>query len=77
MFQRWAELKDSHQPGQGSIINQLNNDAINRSFVVRNREHIKVVTGLVLFCAKQDIPLRRHQENKEQRQLLGIISTDL
>ncbi|KAF3844479.1 hypothetical protein F7725_007642, partial [Dissostichus mawsoni] len=43
----------------------LNNDACNRSFVERNREHIKVVIDLVLFCAKQGIPLRGHRENEE------------
>lgn len=31
----------------------------------RNREDIKVVTDLVLFCAKLDIPLRGHCENKK------------
>ncbi len=35
------------------------------SFVERNREHIKVVIDLILFYAKQDIPLRGHHENEE------------
>ena len=58
-------FRQSHQPGRGNIVNQLNNDACNRSFVERNREHIKVVIDLVLCCAKQGIPLRGHRENEE------------
>ncbi len=40
-------------------------DKVNASFVERNREHIKVVLDVVLFCAKQDIPLRGHRESEE------------
>lgn len=43
-------------------MNQLNRDKVNASFVERNREHIKVVLDVVMFCAKQDIPLRRHTD---------------
>lgn len=57
--------KASHKPERGNIINQLHKDAVNSLFVERNREHIKVVIDLILFCAKQDIPLRGHRENEE------------
>uniref|UniRef100_A0A673LF96 TTF-type domain-containing protein n=1 Tax=Sinocyclocheilus rhinocerous TaxID=307959 RepID=A0A673LF96_9TELE len=57
--------KASHKPERGNIINQLHKDAVNSSFVERNREHIKVVIDLILFYAKQDIPLHGHRENEE------------
>uniref|UniRef100_A0A3B4X175 TTF-type domain-containing protein n=1 Tax=Seriola lalandi dorsalis TaxID=1841481 RepID=A0A3B4X175_SERLL len=56
--------KQSHQPGRGNVINQLNNDA-SQSFIERNRQHLMVVIDLVLFCAKQEIPLRGHRENPD------------
>lgn len=62
---RYEGYRQSHKPGRGNIINQLHKDDVNSSFVQRNREHIKVVIDLVLFCAKQDIPLRGHRENQE------------
>lgn len=31
----------------------------------RNRDHIEVVLDIVLFCAKQDIPLHGHRESEE------------
>lgn len=61
----WTEgYKQSHQ-GLGSIVNQLNQDAMNRWIVQRNRDHLKSVIRLVLFCAKQNIPLHGHRENTE------------
>lgn len=56
-------FKQSHHPGRGNIINQLNNDASDKSFIERHRQHIMTVIDLVLFCAKQDISLRGHREN--------------
>uniref|UniRef100_A0A3B4VA62 TTF-type domain-containing protein n=1 Tax=Seriola dumerili TaxID=41447 RepID=A0A3B4VA62_SERDU len=56
--------KQSHQPGRGNVVNQLNNDA-SQSFIERNRQHLMVVIDLVLFCAKQEIPLRGHRENPD------------
>ena len=50
-------FKHSHQPGRGNIINQLNNDASDKSFIERHRQHIMMV--VVLFCAKQETPLYR------------------
>lgn len=58
-------FKQSHQPGWGNIINQLNNDASNKSFIKRHRQHIMMVIDLVLFCAKQEIPLRGHRKNPD------------
>ncbi|KAK7163906.1 hypothetical protein R3I94_002577 [Phoxinus phoxinus] len=58
-------FKQSHQPGRGNIINQLNNDASDTSFIERHRQHIMMVIDLVLFCAKQEIPLRGHRENPD------------
>lgn len=57
--------KASHKPERGNIINQLHKDAVNNSFVERNRKHINAVIDLILFCAKQDIPLRGHHEDEE------------
>ena len=42
-------------------MNQLNRDSVNAAYVERNREHIKVVLDCVLFCAKQDLPMRGHR----------------
>ncbi len=47
------------------MFDQLMRDKVNASFVERNREHIKVVLDVVLFCAKQDISLRGHRESEE------------
>lgn len=58
-------FKQSHQPGRGNIINQLNNDASDKSLIDRHRQHIMMVIDLVLFCAKQEIPLRGHRENPD------------
>lgn len=71
--------KQSHQPGRGNVINQLNNDA-SQSFIERNRQHLMVVIDLVLFCAKQEIPLRGHRENPDSLnkgnflELLNLVS---
>ena len=43
----------------------MNRDAMDYSFTERNREHLKVVLDIVLFCAKQDIPLRGHRETED------------
>ncbi len=61
-----AAYRQSHQPdGRGTVFDQLMRDKVNASFVERNREHIKVVLDVVLFCAKQDIQLRGHRESEE------------
>lgn len=61
-----ADYRHSQQPdGKGTVLDQLNRDEVNVSFVERNREYIKVVLDIVLFCAKQDIPLRGHRESEE------------
>lgn len=62
---KWVVLKQSQQLGRGNNINQLNNDASGKSYIDRHRQHILLVIDLVLFCAKQEIPLRRHQENPD------------
>jgi len=48
---------------QGTVLNQLFRD--DRTFVEKNREHVKVVIDIVMFCAKQGIALRGHRENEE------------
>lgn len=45
------------------MISQLRGDT--DSVVRRNREHIKVVLDVVLFCAKQNLSLRGHRETAE------------
>lgn len=71
-------FKQSHQPGRGNIINQLNNDASDKSLIDRHRQHIMMVIDLVLFCAKQEIPLRGHRENALNKgnflELLDLVS---
>ncbi len=47
------------------MFDQLMRDKVYASFVEQNREHIKVVLDVVLFCAKQDILLRGHRESEE------------
>lgn len=47
----------------GSVVSQMNRDM--DSLVNKNREHIKVVLDVLLFCAKQNIPLRGHRETDE------------
>uniref|UniRef100_A0A3B3R0H2 DUF4371 domain-containing protein n=1 Tax=Paramormyrops kingsleyae TaxID=1676925 RepID=A0A3B3R0H2_9TELE len=51
--------------GRGNVLNQMNRDAMDYSFIERNQDHLKVVLDIVLFCAKQDIPLRGHRENED------------
>ncbi|KAJ8038234.1 Zinc finger MYM-type protein 1 [Holothuria leucospilota] len=51
--------------GHGTILDQINPETLHSYFVERNRGVLKTVLDLVLFCAKQDIPLRGHRENSE------------
>uniref|UniRef100_A0A8C1TUJ4 HAT C-terminal dimerisation domain-containing protein n=1 Tax=Cyprinus carpio TaxID=7962 RepID=A0A8C1TUJ4_CYPCA len=51
--------------GRENVLNQMNRDAIYYSFIERNRDHLKVVLDIVLFCAKQDTPLHGHRENED------------
>lgn len=61
-----AAYRQSQQPdGRGTVLDQLNRDKVHASFVERNRDHIKVVLDIVLFCAKQDILLHGHRESEE------------
>lgn len=36
-----------------------------QTFIKRIRDHLKVFLDIVLFCAKQDFPLRVHRENAD------------
>lgn len=60
-----AEKLNGYRDAQtsGSVISQLRGDT--DSVVRRNREHIKVVLDVVLFCAKQNLSLRGHRETAE------------
>lgn len=51
--------------GRGTVLDQLNPETMDRSFVERNRDHVKVVLDIVMFCAKQDLSLRGHKESEE------------
>uniref|UniRef100_A0A667Y2X2 TTF-type domain-containing protein n=1 Tax=Myripristis murdjan TaxID=586833 RepID=A0A667Y2X2_9TELE len=61
----YESYRASQSSGRGNVINQMNRDAMSFSFIERNRDHLKVVLDIVLFCAKQDIPLRGHRETTD------------
>ncbi|KAJ8033194.1 Zinc finger MYM-type protein 1 [Holothuria leucospilota] len=61
---RLTERKLCLTSGRGTILDQINPETSHTYFVERNRGVLKTVLDLVLFCSKQDIPLRGH-ENSE------------
>uniref|UniRef100_A0A8C9YWK2 TTF-type domain-containing protein n=1 Tax=Sander lucioperca TaxID=283035 RepID=A0A8C9YWK2_SANLU len=62
---KFQGYRDNQTGGRGNVLNQMNRDAMDFSFIERNRDHLKVVLDIVLFCAKQGIPLRGHRENED------------
>lgn len=48
---------------QGTVLNQLFQG--DQTFVEKNREHMKVVIDIVMFCGKQGIALRGHRVNEK------------
>ncbi|XP_030072332.1 zinc finger MYM-type protein 1 [Microcaecilia unicolor] len=60
---RFDDYKHNHLLGvQENTSNPVNQPTKNTPVIESNREHIKVVLDVVMFCAKQDIPLRGHRE---------------
>lgn len=62
---RFECYKGTQTSGRGNVVHQMNPDARNHDFIERNRDHLKVILDIVLFCAKQDISLRGHRETDE------------
>ena len=44
------------------MLNRTKRDAMGYLFIKRNRDHLKVILDIVLFCVKQDIPLHGHSD---------------
>nr|XP_033815478.1 zinc finger MYM-type protein 1-like [Geotrypetes seraphini] len=60
---RFDDYRQRHLGGQKNSLNSINQDTKNTPVIESNREHIKLVLDVVMFCVKQDIPLRGHRES--------------
>jgi hypothetical protein len=59
------EFKLNAKVGRGTVLEQLDPMHGNAFFVEKNRDVLKVILHVILFCAKQDIALRGHRETIE------------
>ena len=71
---------------EGNVQQMLDPKQVDEAFVERNRAHLLTMLDIVLFCAKQEIPLRGSDESKysknkgnflELNQLLQKYSPDM
>lgn len=62
---QFQSYRPNQTAGRGNVLNQMKCDAMDYSFIERNRYHLKVILDILLFCAKQDMPLHGHRENAD------------
>lgn len=60
---------------RGNVVQQLDPTQANEAFIARNRKHLLTMLDVVLFCVRQEIPLRGSDESKNSSNKGNFLET--